>query len=76
MENYLKVKDYPEFVRDKKSNAILNIDSVSLNKYKEERNKLININKVIKEHEKMKKDRKSTRLNSSHVRTSRMPSSA
>jgi hypothetical protein len=56
MENYLKVKDYPEFVRDKKSNAILNIDSVSLNKYKEERNKLININKVIKEHEKMKND--------------------
>lgn len=56
MENYLKVKDYPEFVRDKKSNAILNIDSVSLNKYKEERNKLINMNKVIKEHEKMKND--------------------
>ena len=56
MENYIKVKDHPNLVRDSKSNAILNVDIESLNKYKQERDYLLKIKNVVKEHEQMKND--------------------
>lgn len=56
MENYIKVKDYPNLVRDSKSNAILNVDNISLNKYKQERDRLLKLNKVIEEHDQIKND--------------------
>lgn len=34
---YIKVQNKPDLVRDKKSNAILNTDIEGLNKYKQER---------------------------------------
>lgn len=56
MSEYIKVKDYPNLVRDKKSNAILNTDRDSLNKYKEERDYQAKIKRVVEENDKLKND--------------------
>lgn len=53
---YLKVTDEPNLVRDTKSKAILNVNNDALNKYKQEREKLVQMQKVILEHEEIKKD--------------------
>jgi hypothetical protein len=55
-EVFIKVKDRPELVRDKRSNAILNVDTDALNKYKEERDKILNMRRVVEEHDQMKND--------------------
>jgi hypothetical protein len=55
-DEYIKVKDHPEFVRDKRSNAILNVDAAALHKYREERDKLLNMKRVVEEHDQMKND--------------------
>lgn len=48
MNNYIKVKDRPDLVRDKGSKAILNTDLSSLDKYKQERQRVIE-NRVLAE---------------------------
>lgn len=53
---YLKVTDEPNLVRDTKSNAILNVNNDALNKYKQERERFVQMQKVILEHEEIKKD--------------------
>jgi hypothetical protein len=54
MDNkYLKVRNHPNFVRDKESNAILNVDDISLNKYKQEREYFL---KLKRENEQLKRD--------------------
>lgn len=53
---YLKVIDEPNLVRDTKSNAILNVNTEALNKYKQERDNILKMQKVISEHEDLKKD--------------------
>mgnify|MGYP003335918163 CR=1 FL=1 len=55
-DNYIKVKDHPNLVRDKKSNAILNTDKEALNKYKEEREFKSKLAKVVKENEQIKSE--------------------
>lgn len=56
MSEYLKVKDRPDLVRDGNSKAILNTDTMALNKYKEEREFKLKMVKVVNEHEDLKKD--------------------
>jgi len=53
---YIKVTDEPNLVRDSKSNAILNVNNDALNKYKQERERFVQMQKVISEHEEIKKD--------------------
>jgi hypothetical protein len=53
---YLKVIDEPNLVRDTKSNAILNVNTEALNKYKQERDNILKMQKVISEHEDLKKN--------------------
>jgi hypothetical protein len=53
---YLKVKDRPDLVREKKSNAILNTDHVELNKYREDRNHKIRMKRLVEENEQMRAD--------------------
>ena len=53
---YLKVTDEPNLVRDTNSNAILNVNKEAYNKYKQDRDKQLQIQKVISEHEEIKKD--------------------
>ena len=53
---YIKVTDEPNLVRDSKSNAILNVNNDALNKYKQERERFVQIQKIISEHEEIKKD--------------------
>ena len=53
---YLKVTDEPNLVRDTNSNAILNVSKEALNKYKQERDKQLQIQRVLSEHEDLKKD--------------------
>lgn len=52
-KEYIKVKDHPNLVRDKRSNAIINIDDDGYNKYKKEREKIL---KEKEEYENMKSD--------------------
>lgn len=54
--NYIKVKDHPNLVRDKSSNAILNIDDAALNKYKLERDFILKAKKVVEEQPKIKEE--------------------
>lgn len=56
MNEYIKVKDHPNLVRDRKSNAILNVDNNALNKYKQERERLLKLKSVVEEQEKLKND--------------------
>ena len=56
MEKFAKVIDHPDLKRDIHSKAILNADSTGLNKYKEERDKQLKINKVLSETEALKSD--------------------
>lgn len=53
---YLKVTDEPNLVRDTNSNAILNVNKEAYNKYKQDREKQLQIQKVLSEHEEIKKD--------------------
>ena len=58
--------------------SITNRESASLDKYLQEigREDLITVEEEVELAQRIRKDRKSTRLNSSHNRESRMPSSA
>lgn len=56
MNEYVKVKDHPDLVRDVESNAILNTDLQALNKYKEEREFKLKLARVVKEHDDVKRD--------------------
>ena len=56
MNDFLKVKDHPNLIRDVKSNAILNVDNDALNKYREEREQILKLRSVVKEHDQMKND--------------------
>jgi hypothetical protein len=54
--DFLRVKDHPGLVRDKNSNAILNTDQLALNKYKEERERLLKIKNAVDDTETLKKE--------------------
>ena len=56
MNDYLKVKDRPDLIRDINSKAILNKDLNALNKYKEERDFKLKLANVVEEHNDLKKD--------------------
>lgn len=53
---YMKVKDNPNLVRQKSSNAILNVNDKDLNKYKEERNQALQGKKLAEEQESLRRD--------------------
>jgi hypothetical protein len=55
-QQYLKVLDHKNLVRDPNSKAILNRDPGVLNKYKEEREYKMKLDRAVKEHEQMKSD--------------------
>ena len=56
MSDYIKVKDHPDLVRDKRSGAILNTNKSELDKYIEKRDLLIKQKAMIAEHDTMKAD--------------------
>jgi hypothetical protein len=56
MNDYLKVKDRPDLIRDTHSKAILNKDLNALNKYREERDFKLKLANVVEEHNDLKKD--------------------
>lgn len=53
---YLKVKDNRSIVRQKASNAVLNVDNQALLKYKEERSKMNKLNSVYEENIRLKNE--------------------
>lgn len=53
MSNFVKVRDHEEYVRDPKTNAILNIDNAALSKYKQEREQRLRIARVLENHDQM-----------------------
>jgi len=56
MNEYIKVKDNQDLVRDIKSSALLNTDTLALKAYKQKKNKELQLETVFKEHEELKKD--------------------
>jgi len=54
--DYIKVVDNNNLVRDRKSNAIINVDNDSFIKYREERERLLKNQKTIEDVKNMKKD--------------------
>lgn len=52
----MKVKDNPNLVRQKSSNAILNVNDKDLNKYKEERDQALQGKKLAEEQESLRRD--------------------
>lgn len=55
-ENYLKVKDHPNLVRDKNSSAVLNTNEKDLDKYREERHQKLKMNRNIQKIESLERD--------------------
>lgn len=53
---FIKVKDHPDLVRDENNKAILNVDNRALNKYKEERAKILKMKQIEKENLSLKND--------------------
>jgi hypothetical protein len=56
MQEFLKVKGHPNLVRQTKSNAILNTDFSSLNKYKEIREDKLKLDRIVNEQDALKQD--------------------
>ena len=65
---YIKVTDEPTLVRDSESKAILNVDVIGLNKYKQERMKAQQIQNMSKDFENFKKEFESTRSELSEIK--------
>lgn len=56
MKDYIKVKDHPGLVRDKRSSAILNTSGDDLAKYREERDQKMKLQQTIQEVAELKND--------------------
>jgi len=56
MSEILKVKDNKDLVRLKESKAILNINSKELDKYKQDREEKIKLQKLFEENDQIKND--------------------
>jgi hypothetical protein len=54
--DFLKIRDNDHLIKNANTKAILNTDSKSLNKYREERDKLIKLSKVVEDTDKLKED--------------------
>lgn len=53
---YMKVRGMPDLVRQKSSNAILNVNDRDLNKYKEEREEALKIKRLAENQESISRD--------------------
>lgn len=53
---YFKIRDNDHLIKNANTKAILNTDSSSLNKYREEREKLIKLSRVVEDTDKLKED--------------------
>lgn len=56
MAEFLKVRDNKDLVRQKQSNAILNTNTKELDKYKQERDQKIKLQRLLEESDQMKND--------------------
>ena len=54
--NFARVKNSQNLIRDLDSKAILNTDLHALNKYKEERDFKMKLNRMVEEHEQVKNE--------------------
>ena len=51
-----KVKDHPDLAKDLSSKGVVNVDNSGYNKYREQRARQEQLNKVLAEHEEIKRD--------------------
>lgn len=56
MDEFLKVKNNIDLIRDKNSSAILNTNLKELNKYKQERDEKMKLKKLFDDNEQMQSD--------------------
>jgi hypothetical protein len=56
MKEFLKVKDQPDLVRHSNSKAILNTNTLELNKYKQIRDEKLKLKQLAEEQEQIKRD--------------------
>lgn len=56
MKEFLKVKDQPDLIRHSNSKAILNTNSLELNKYKQIRDEKLKLKQLAEEQEQIKRD--------------------
>jgi hypothetical protein len=54
--NYLKVKDYPDLVRDKNSKGIININNEALKQYKTERDQKMKLSRMLEKSDNLYED--------------------
>lgn len=55
-QDYLRVQDCPDLVREKRSKAVLNTNQSELNKYKQVRDEKLKLKSLFEEQEKIKSD--------------------
>lgn len=53
---YYRIKDRKDLIKSTASKAVLNIDKTGLDKYREERDKLIRLSKVVEDTERLNND--------------------
>ncbi len=56
MQELIRVHDNRDLARDRNSNAILNVNTQELNKYKKDREEKLKIRQVIEDQEQLKQD--------------------
>lgn len=53
---YYKVRDHSHLIKNSDSKAVLNVDTTALNKYREERDKLMKLSRVVEENDRLSKE--------------------
>lgn len=66
-QEFLKVKDNPDLVRERSSKAVLNTNKSELNKYKQIRDEKLKLKSLLDDQEKMKTDLKEIKEMLNHL---------
>lgn len=53
---FYKIKDHTDLIKNAETKAVLNVDSRSLDKYREERDKLMRISQVVEDTQRLNKE--------------------
>lgn len=53
---YYKIKDHEDLIKSAASKAVLNVDGRSLNKYREERDRISKVNNIVDETNRLNKE--------------------
>ena len=54
--DFYKIRDHSGLIKNADTNAILNVDGASLNKYRDERQRMIKLSQVVENNQRLEKE--------------------